>query len=380
MIDQIQQELLDNATFINIAFDPAQPYDDLPMLPPMGRMETVDVLKQCIQARVALAELAHECARFPHPEMLWSVYPLIEASSNCQLEGSNHSLVALLKLSPGQRPADTAGRRVLAVRESIEMGYRLVRERSLDATMLQEFCGLISNHACPVRREAPMSGDLYGIADTYRPPEGAERIQRLLANWEQFVHVDAGGLDPLVLLAISHYQFAAIRPFPSENGILTRLVDYLLLAEEGLLETPVLDLGGWYHRHQSDYHRLQLAVTREQRWHDWIQFVLQGISVSSQTAANRLRATLRLIEQTDEQVRQQLPAVYTPELVLSLFLHPVVRIQTLVTRGIARRQTASVYLKKLAGIGLLDEETYGKEKLFINRRYQKLLLSEFNVS
>ena len=42
------------------------------------------------------------------------------------------------------------------------------------------------------------------------------------------------------------------------------------------------------------------------------------------------------------------------------------RIGNLVDAGIAKRQTASVYLKKLVEIGVLREIRVGREKLFVN--------------
>jgi hypothetical protein len=44
-----------------------------------------------------------------------------------------------------------------------------------------------------------------------------------------------------------------------------------------------------------------------------------------------------------------------------------------VERDIARRQTASVYLKQLVEIGVLAEEPAGKEKLFVHTKLVRLV-------
>ncbi|MNC78263.1 Adenosine monophosphate-protein transferase SoFic [compost metagenome] len=65
-------------------------------------------------------------------------------------------------------------------------------------------------------------------------------------------------------------------------------------------------------------------------------------------------------------MREKLPKIYTHELIQVIFAQPYCRIDNLVERGIAKRQTASVYLKQLVDIGVLEEMTVGRERLYIN--------------
>ena len=58
--------------------------------------------------------------------------------------------------------------------------------------------------------------------------------------------------------------------------------------------------------------------------------------------------------------------LHSSELVDVIFSQPYCRIGNLVDAGIAKRQTASVYLKKLVEIGVLREIRVGREKLFVN--------------
>ena len=53
-------------------------------------------------------------------------------------------------------------------------------------------------------------------------------------------------------------------------------------------------------------------------------------------------------------------------------------IGNLVEAGLAKRQTASEYLKELAAIGVLEERAEGREKLYLNTRFWKLLTQEPN--
>ena len=92
----------------------------------------------------------------------------------------------------------------------------------------------------------------------------------------------------------------------------------------------------------------------------------------------KIAAIRALSDLTAEYVRARLPKVYSHELVSLLFELPYCRIASLTEKGIAKRQTASVYLKQLADIGVLKEQEAGKEKLFIHPQLMQLLTRDDN--
>jgi len=394
------REVFENAHFINIGFDSGLAYNDLPPLPPAisvtpGGLETNHILKSCIETRVALAELNQLCRHFPLPELLWKIFPLVEAKSSADIEGYTNSVEDLLRLQDTQasdavsgRAAKTTARpgtkkeaqsrnRVLAIRDSLVQGYQPDRNRRLDSSVLLELCSSLQGKPVSLRRDEGA-----GIVDpatqekVYQPPVGAEKLQQLLLNWEQFVNVEAGDLDPLVLIAVSHYQIAAIEPFAECSDTLVRIVDQLLLSEEGLLNYPVLNLSAWFHSNQKEARELLLKVTTEQEWHHWIQFFLKGVHSVTEEAIAKINVMRDLQEHTDRYISESAPKIYSPELIDTLFTEPCTRIHNLVERGIAKRQTASVYLKQLCELDVLREMPFGKEKLFVNHRFVKLVCGE----
>jgi len=128
--------MFENAHFINMAFDPAAPYDELPLLPPSGELEDKSVLKACIQARVALAELNQICRYFPFPALLLRVYPWLEAQGSCALDDIIVDVAELFKLPKNYAPNDKKMERVIAVRQALELGQNLVQDRSLNISPL----------------------------------------------------------------------------------------------------------------------------------------------------------------------------------------------------------------------------------------------------
>lgn len=207
----------------------------------------------------------------------------------------------------------------------------------------------------------------------YTPPEGEDVIRNLLSNWEKFIH-EPDDLDPLVKMAVSHYQFESIHPFPDGNGRTGRILNILFLIEAGLLTLPVLYLSRFILERKGDYYALLRGVTEKGEWEKWILFMLQAVENTAVWTSKKIVVIRELVESTADFVREKLPKLYSWELVQILFAQPYCRIENLVEAGIARRQTASVYLKQLVEIGILEEASAGRENLYINTR----LLQEMN--
>jgi DNA-binding IclR family transcriptional regulator len=68
--------------------------------------------------------------------------------------------------------------------------------------------------------------------------------------------------------------------------------------------------------------------------------------------------------------------VYSRELLDVIFEQPNCRITNIVEAKIAGRQAASRYLKALVDVGVLREQSLGKEKLFLHSKLLALLTRE----
>ncbi|WP_301336059.1 Fic family protein [Moraxella nonliquefaciens] len=212
----------------------------------------------------------------------------------------------------------------------------------------------------------------------YIPPDDHAIITALLNNWEQFLHVD-DDLDPLVKLAILHYQFEAIHPYFDGNGRTGRIINILFLIEKGLLDLPILYLSRYILSNKTGYYQGLLGVTEHGDWQTWVSYILNAITETSQWTTAKILVIKELHAITAERIKQHAPKVYSRELVDVIFEQPYCRITNLVERGIAKRQTASNYLATLVEIGVLNEVQAGKEKLFINPSLMNLLYSKDNI-
>ena len=206
----------------------------------------------------------------------------------------------------------------------------------------------------------------------YTPPEGEGVLRDKLANLEQFMHAD-DTMEPLVKLALIHYQFEAIHPFADGNGRTGRVLGILFLTYRGLLDLPVLYLSRYIIEHKHDYYVLLRNVTEKGEWGPWILYILDAVEQMSMVTRDRILAIRSLMEQTMERVKTDLPKIYSKELVELLFRQPYTKGQFVVDAGIAKRQTAAEYLKELQGIGILKAQRIGKETLYLNQGLYELL-------
>jgi len=359
-----------------MAFDPTRPYNDLPPLPPGVELETRAVLKACIEARAALAELKQAGALIPNQAVLMNTIPLLEAQSSSEIENIVTTTDRLFEYADRDNAADAATKEALRYRTALRQGFEDLKRRPLSTATAVRICRTIKAVDIDVRRTlgtALVAGRTGRII--YKPPTGEQLLRELLANWERFIH-EAREIDPVIRLAVQHYQFEANHPFADGNGRTGRVLNLLFLVDQGLLDLPVLYLSRAILRQRAEYYRLLNAVTKDARWEDWNLFFIGAVADTARWTTAKIRAVRDLIDKTAEQVSTKAPGLYTRELVELLFVQPYCRIGNLVDAGIAQRQTAAAYLQQLVGLGVLKEVKRGREKVFINRLMLTLLTKE----
>jgi len=362
-------------------FNASIPYDDLPALPPpAASIETTEILKRCIHARVALAELKQAAELIPNSAVLVNALPLLEARASSEIENIVTTTDKLFEFADiAEDRADAATKEALRYRTALYEGTKMVQRGMLTTDMAIQICSTIKGVELDIRAEpgttlkSRLSGELI-----YTPPVGQRLLIRMLDNWAEFMHRNTE-FDPLVRMAVQHYQFEAIHPFADGNGRTGRILNILFLVQHGLLDSPILYLSHYIIKNKAAYYRLLLGVTRDQDWASWILFMLDGVEETCSWTTDKIKSIRELMQHTADFVQSQLPKVYSWELVELLFKQPYCRIGNLVDAGIAKRQTASVYLKQLCQLGVLREVKSGRETIFVHPKYIELLTGDENV-
>jgi cell filamentation protein, protein adenylyltransferase len=356
-------------------FEHDKPFNDLPRLPPAADVEGRAVLKACIEARAALAELKPAGDLIPNQAVLINTIPLLEAQASSEIENIITTTDRLFRFADrvAEPQADSATKEALRYRTALYEGSKDLGKRPITTRTAVQVCSTIRGVDMDVRSVpgTALANEKTGEV-IYTPPEGESLLRDLLANWERYLH-EHENIDPLIRMAVAHYQFEAIHPFTDGNGRTGRVLNLLFLIERDLLKLPVLYLSGYIIRHKADYYNLLLKVTTDQAWEDWVLFMLQAVHETARWTTAKITAIRDLLDKTAETVRKRAPKIYSRELIELIFTQPYCRISNLVEAGIAQRQSASVYLKKLVDIDLLEERTIGREKLFVNPSFMRLL-------
>ncbi|MDA1013964.1 MAG: Fic family protein [Planctomycetota bacterium] len=351
------------------------PWNGLLPLPPAPELESRAVLKLCISARTALAELKQAAQLIPNQAVLTNTLPLLEAQSSSEIENIVTTTDRLFQHQASDDHADPATKEALRYSQALLEGFRSLATHPLTTRTAEEVCSKIKGTEMRVRR-LPGTALARGTGEVvYTPPEGEALLREMLANWERFLHTETD-LDPLVRLAVGHYQFEAIHPFTDGNGRTGRILNSLFLIHEGLITLPILYLSRYIIETRADYYRLLLEVTCDSNWEPWLLYLIQGVKETADWTRAKIEAIRRLFEHTSGHVRARRSKIYSHELLSLIFELPYCRIQNVVEAGIAKRQAASRYLKELVEIGVLEDRTVGREKLFIHLKYLQLLTQE----
>lgn len=364
-----------------MSYTPGHPYNDLPDLPPKEQVETRAVLKETVRAGRLLSELKGYCQTLPHPELLLNTVVLQESRDSSAIEAivtTQDELYQAVATAEAAASAPSAVVEVLRYREAIYTGLAAMERTGgvttnvmvqVMQTLRQTTAGVRKNPGTKLMNK--QTGEVI-----YWPPEGEDRIRERLYQLERFMNHDDKGFDPLVVMAMMHYQFEAIHPFSDGNGRTGRILNVLYLISKELLSLPVLYLSGYVVRQKSDYYRLLRRVTEAGEWEAWVLYMLGAVADTSRTTLSLIRRMLALKEEAYEAASGALSRAPVREIVDLMFSYPYLKIATLEDQGIAKRQTASKYLHALTAAGggpnLLVPVQRGRDIYFVNHALMRL--------
>jgi len=362
-----------------MSFKKDVPYNNLPLLPPAFDVENKAILKKAIEANKALATLVSDCKRLPNEAVLYNSLFLKEAKDSSEIENivtTNDELYQAQALSSKQEIVNPNTREVLHYLKALWVGIEcMIKTGVLSERTFVKVVNTIKGNNEGLRKNTQTrivnqkTGEII-----YAPPEGLEIIQTKLKNLEEYINLK-DDIDPLIKMAIIHYQFESIHPFSDGNGRTGRILNVLYLVNQGLIEHPMLFLSKKILETKDKYYLLLQEVTERQKWEEWIVYMLEGIIDTSKYTSEKITKILEAMEQTKKAIRENEPKIYSKDLLEVLFKQPYCKAKFLEEDGIARRVTATKYLRKLEGLGILSSVKVGREILFVNKKFYEILKS-----
>lgn len=360
-----------------MAYQADKPYNDLPLLPPIADLETTPILKKTIVASRALSELKGAITNLPNPTLFIDTIQLQEAQASSAIENIITTQDELFKHTIADKKVDNpAIKEVLYYKEALWYGLTSLEKRPLLTTNLFiELVQIIKKTSAGIRNAPgtklanPLTAKVI-----YTPPEGVSVILDKLKNLEDFIH-SIDDIDPLIKMAIIHYQFEAIHPFFDGNGRTGRIILLLYLKLAGLLDYPALFLSRYIMENKSNYYKKLRAVTEQHDWEAWIMYMLDMIEVTAKKDSKRIAEIEQLMNLMGKEIQTAIPKIYSKDLVELLFRLPYTKRQHLEEAGLGTLKTVGNYLIQLEEAGFLQSEQVGKEKLYLNYRLMEVLKS-----
>lgn len=347
----------------------------LPMLPPDTDLETKAVLKQLARANRALAELKGYADTIPNKHILINGVMINEAKDSSAIENIITTHDDLYRAISDASGASPAAKEVVCYRTALWQGYELVKCREMITTnMMVDIQGIIENNRAGIRK---LPGTVLRNERTgkivYTPPAGEREIRDLLSNLEKYINEVDNDIDPLIRLAVIHYQFESIHPFYDGNGRTGRIINVLYLVLKKLLDSPILYLSSYIIKNKSAYYRLLQEIRTHENWEAWIVYILRGIEETAEETLGLVKRINTEVETMRAEIKEKLPKIYSKKLIDLLFYEFYTKTIYIETGLSKTRKTAVNYLSALEKEGFITSEKIGKERIYQNKRLYDLV-------
>lgn len=356
-------------------YDRNEPYNQLQLLPPPDeKVISIKMMQAVNKANKALAELKGYAKKLPNQSMLVNTIALREAKASTEIENIFTTDDELYKALSGSDSGLTGNaKEVLRYRQALWKGYRKIKgngkfDTDLMIKIYQEIKE-VKDGIRPPQTETTIkkrgTGMLGGTV-VYTPPRGEKVIQEKLNNLIEYINDDKKyDYDPLIKLAIAHYQFEAIHPFRDGNGRTGRVLSILLMIQKQLLDVPILYLSAYIIANKDDYYALLNKVTTLKSWEEWIQYMLKAVEQTATYTIDKIHEIDRLFQKTNELINEKLPHI-RKEVVEKIFEQPYISPKVLLDQNIKSLNTAKKYLGQMEDLGVMVPEKIGKEIVYIN--------------
>jgi Fic family protein len=339
-------------------------------------IETKPVLKSLPSAHAALAELKGIASTIPNQTILINTLGLQEAKDSSAIENiiTTHDDLYKTELNLDSFKSLNA-KEVQNYISATKRGFELISKSGLltNKIILNVQEELEGNNAG--FRKLP--GTTLKSAATgeviYTPPQDPEEIRNLMVNLEKFINDRSlCDYDPLIKMAIIHYQFESIHPFYDGNGRTGRIINILYLIHEKLQSLPILYLSKYIIKNKSDYYRLLQDVRENNNWEEWLLFMIQGIELTARETIDLILGIRDLMMHYKGILREKYK-FYSQDLLNNLFKHPYTKIEFVQRDLNVSRITAANYLNQLAEDKLITKKKLGTGNYYINNPLFELL-------
>ncbi len=350
-------------------YDRYIPYNNLTPLPPESTLYMdEEVGAKLVLASRRLAELKGLAATLPNQSIFVNTIALREAKASSAIENIFTTDDELYRSLSYQEDDYLEGpaKEILHYREALWKGFQDInKEKNLSVETVVDIFRQVKQTHEGIRP--------YQAETVYTPPRGKGVVEKKMADWIDFLNDDSSfPIDPLLKMAMAHYQFEAIHPFRDGNGRTGRILCIIYLIQKGLLDLPILYLSAYILQNKDAYYYALNSVTGLRDWKAWILYMLEAVSQTSEYTIDKINRIRSLMEKTERIILENKLSLARLNL-SKLFEQPYIRPKNLLSDTIKSVNTAKKYLSQLEGLGLLTKERIGKEYIWFNTELMAIL-------
>jgi Fic family protein len=364
--------------------DRSIPWNGLPELPISEELyRNVEVYEALANAKAALARLQGRSIAIPNQAVLINTISLQEAKASSAIENIFTTDDELYKAFSEQKLNDLSGsaKEVLRYREALWFGNSFLKDSDRFSedyfrVVYQEIYQTTDGIRPPFVQTHIRQGGSGPNAGkpVYTPPRGSGVIEAKLSNLVNFLNDDETfPIDPILKMAIGHYQFEAIHPFRDGNGRTGRIFNINYLTYKGLLDYPILFLSRYILDNREDYYSGLMGVSQRGDWLTWLKFMLKAVETTSILTYNKINDILN----TKDAIRQAIiqdTAITRPELLVNaIFTQPYTRVKHLTDQRLYAENTAKKYLNQLVDLGVLERRVIQGNHYYLNLELYRIL-------
>ena len=342
-------------------------------IPSSESLDTKAVWQGLADAHRHLAELKGLCESLPNRAILLDTLAMQEAKDSSEIENiiTTHDELFAYEQNSTASPAAKEVQNYIA---ALHVGYEDVRDSGLIRanTVLRVQEQVEQNNAGFRKVPGTILKNQSTGATVYEPPQDAVVIEKLMGQWVDFIHAD-DGFDPILRMAIAHHQFESIHPFYDGNGRTGRILNLLMLQRDGLLDLPVLYLSRYITSTKKQYYELLQSTRDTHNWVDWCVYMIKGVALTAKSEIRLIKNLRELMQTTKHRLRDELPKIYSQELLNNLFRYPYTKIEFVERDLGVSRITAAKHLDTLNAKGLVEKKKIGRTNFYINRPLFELL-------
>lgn len=346
----------------------------LETLPFEKEIETKRVLKQLSRTSRALAELKGVAKTMPNQNILINAIMINEAKTSSGIENIVTTHDEIYKAMIKTADTTPAAKEVVDYRAAIWEGYNLVKEKQMiNTNIIVKIQEKLEHNKAGIRC-TPGTVIKNTITDevVHTPPQEKDEILRYMKNLEDYINNDDDMVDPLIKLAMIHYQFESIHPFYDGNGRTGRIINILYLVLKDLIDTPILYLSKYIIRNKIEYYKLFQETRKTENYEDWIIYMLVGIEEMAEETINTINKIRDEIVTMKHELRDK-TKIYSKELLEALFFEFYTKIPYIQEQLGVSDKTAQKYLDSLVTAGFLTSEKIGRERIYRNERLFKII-------